>query len=77
MQSKEFVGITGVTKETPNGGKIIVSFGNIIAEDDTKFQAIAFQIKDKNGGIVTEFALQPESFGVFMDAIKELYDDSF
>lgn len=77
MMSKEFVGINGVSKETPNGGKITVSFGDIIAEDNTKHQAIAFQIKDQNGDIVTEFALQPESFGVLLDAIKELYDDSF
>ncbi len=78
MQSKEFVGITGVAKDTPNGGKItVVSFGNIITECEQKLQAIAFQIKDANGGIVTEFALQPESFGVLLDAIKELYDESF
>lgn len=77
MQSKEFVGVIGVTKETPNGGKVTVSFGDIIAEDDSKFEAIAFQIKDRNDGIITEFALQPESFGVLMDAIKELYDDAF
>lgn len=77
MQSKEFVGITGVAKDTPNGGKITVSFGNIITECEQKLQAIAFQIKDANGDIVTEFALQPESFGVLIDAIKELYDESF
>jgi hypothetical protein len=77
MQSKEFVGITGVAKDTPNGGKITVSFGNIITECEQKLQAIAFQIKDANGDIVTEFALQPETFGVLLDAIKELYDESF
>lgn len=77
MISKEFVGITGVVKDTPNGGKITVSFGNIITECDKWLQAIAFQIKDANGDIVTEFALQPESFGVLIDAIKELYDESF
>jgi len=77
MQGKEFVGIAGVAKDTPNGGKITVSFGNIITECEQKLQAIAFQIKDANGDIVTEFALQPESFGVLLDAIKELYDESF
>lgn len=76
MKSKEFVGITGVTKQTPNGGKVTVSFGNIIAEDDSKFEAIAFQIKDSNDVLVTEFALQPESFGTLIEAIKELYDDA-
>lgn len=76
MKGKEFIGITGVSKETPNGGKITVSFGNIITEDDQKLESIAFQIKDLNGAIVTEFALQPESFGVLLDAIKELYDES-
>lgn len=77
MQGKEFVGIRDVAKDTPNGGKITVSFGNIITECEQKLQAIAFQIKDANGDIVTEFALQPESFGVLIDAIKELYDESF
>lgn len=76
MKSKEFVGITGVTKQTPNGGRVTVSFGNIIAEDDSKFEAIAFQIKDSNDVLVTEFALQPESFGTLIEAIKELYDDA-
>lgn len=76
MKSKEFVGITGVTKQTPNGGKVTVSFGNIIAEDDSKFEAIAFQIKDSNDVLVTEFALQPETFGTLIEAIKELYDDA-
>lgn len=76
MKSKEFVGITGVTKQTPNGGRVTVSFGNIIAEDDSKFEAIAFQIKDSNDVLVTEFALQPESFGTLIEAIKELYDDT-
>lgn len=65
MQGKEFVGVTGVTKDTPNGGKITVSFGNIITECEQKLQAIAFQIKDANG-VVTEFALQPETFGVLL-----------
>ena len=77
MKGKEFVGITGVAKDTPNGGKITVSFGNIITECEQELQAIAFQIKDPNGDIVTEFALQPETFGVLIDAIKELYDESF
>lgn len=74
MQGKEFIGITGVSKETPNGGKITVSFGNIITEDDSKLEAIAIQIKDKNDVLVTEFALQPNSFGTLLEAIKELYD---
>ena len=77
MQGKEFIGITGVSKETPNGGKITVSFGNIITEDDSKLEAIAVQIKDKNGVLVTEFALQAESFGTLLEAIKELYDQEF
>lgn len=76
MTSKEFVGEIGVTKDTPNGGKVTVSFGNIITTDDQKLQAIAFQIKDPAGNLVTEFALQPETFGVLLDAIKELYDDT-
>lgn len=76
MKSKEFVGITGVTKQTPNGGRVTVSFGNIIAEDDSKFEAIAFQIKDSNDDLVTEFALQPDTFGTLIEAIKELYDDA-
>jgi len=77
MQGKEFIGTTGVSKETPNGGKITVSFGNIITEDDSKLEAIAFQIKGKNDELVTEFALQAESFGTLLEAIKELYDVTF
>ena len=76
MISKEFVGEMQVVKETPNGGKVTVAFGNIYTTDDQKLQAIAFQILDSAGGTVAEFALQSESFGVLIDAIKELYDDA-
>lgn len=77
MRSKEFVGDIEVNKPTPDGGMIRVAFGNIIAEDDSKFEAIAFHIEDQYGSIVTQFALQPSSFGVLIEAIKELYDVSF
>ena len=77
MQGKYFNGISGVTKDTPNGGKITVAFGYITDENDEDFEAIAFQVIDQNGGIVTEFALQPDSFGVLIEAIKELYDEEF
>jgi hypothetical protein len=76
MIGKEFVGKTQVVKTTPNGGKVTVAFGNIYTTDDQKLQAIAFQILDSVGDTVTEFALQPETFGVLLDAIKELYDDT-
>ncbi len=77
MRSKEFVGVVDVNKPTPNGGMVRVAFGNIIAEDDSKLQAIAIHIEDQHGDIVTQFALQPSSFGVLIEAIKELYDESF
>ena len=77
MKGKYFNGISGVSKETPNGGKITVAFGYITDEDDKDFEAIAFQVLDKNGDTVTEFALQPDSFGVLIEAIKELYDEEF
>lgn len=76
MRSREFVGEIDVNKPTPNGGMVRVAFGNIYTEDDQKLQAIAIHIEDKNGDIVTQFALQPETFGVLLDAIKELYDES-
>ena len=74
MKSKEFIGVMGVNKNTPHGGLVRVAFGDIIAEDDSKFPAIAVHIEDSEGTIVTQFALQPESFGVLIEAIKELYD---
>jgi len=74
MKSKEFVGAVDVNKPTPNGGMIRVAFGDIITEDDQKFPAIAIHIEDHIGEIVTQFALQPESFGTLLEAIKELYD---
>lgn len=77
MKSKEFVGVVGINKGVPNGSVISVAFGHIISEDDDKFEAIGFQIKDHNNQIVTEFALQPETFGCFLDAIKELYDELY
>lgn len=77
MKSKEFVGVIDVNKTTPAGGMVRVAFGHIIAEDDSKFEAIAIHIEDQEGTIVTQFALQPESFGVMIEAIKELYDGAF
>lgn len=74
MKSKEFVGVVGVNKATPTGGSVAVAFGNIITEDEQKLEAIAIQIKDHEGGTVCEFALQPETFGIMIEAIKELYD---
>lgn len=74
MKSKEFVGWHDVNKPIPNGGMVRVAFGDILTEDDQKLPAIAIHIEDKNGEIVTQFALQSESFGVLLDAIKELYD---
>jgi hypothetical protein len=76
MIGKEFVGEKQVVKETSNGGKITVAFGNIYTTDDQKLEAIAIQIKDRLDCLVCEFALQPESFGALIDAIKELYDES-
>ncbi len=77
MKSKEFVGVVDVNKPTPNGGMVRVAFGHIIAEDDSKFEAIAIHIEDQEGTIVTQFALQPSSFGTMIEAIKELYDGAF
>lgn len=76
MTGKEFVG-SGVVKKTPNGGQVQVAFGHIITEDDQKLEAIAIQIKDSNDTLVTEFAMQPDTFGTLLDAIKELYDGAF
>lgn len=76
MRSKEFIGVRQVVKDTPSGGKITVAFGDLVTLSEQKFQAIAIQIKDPLDGLVCEFALQPESFGVLIEAIKELYDES-
>ena len=76
MTGKEFIGIMGVNKPTPSGGLVRVAFGNIITEDLDKLEAIAIHIEDHNGDLVTEFAMQPETFGCLIDAIKELYDDA-
>lgn len=76
MKSKEFIGAIGVNKITPNGGTVRVAFGNLITEDEQKLEAIAIQIKDKNDDLVTEFALQADTFGILIEAIKELYDDT-
>jgi len=73
MQSKEFVGIRDVVKTTPNGGKVTVAFGNIITEDNQKFESIGIQIEDKNDDIVAQFAMLPDTFGTLLEAIKELY----
>lgn len=77
MRSKEFIGVIDVNKPTPGGGMIRVAFGNIFTEDDKKLEGIAIHIEDQHGNIVTQFALQPETFGVLIDAIKELYNESF
>ena len=72
MKSKEFVGFVDVNKPTPSGGMVRVAFGDIITEDDNTLPAIAIHIEDQNGNIVTQFALQPDTFGVLIEAIKEL-----
>ena len=76
MKSKEFIGEIDVNRPTPSGGMVRVAFGNVITEDDQKIKAIAIHIEDQHGNIVTQFALQPETFGVLIGAIKELYDDA-
>lgn len=75
MRSKEFIGSHQIVKDTPSGGKITVAFGDIVTLSEQRFQAIAIQIKDPLDGLVCEFALQPETFGVLIDSIKELYDE--
>ena len=76
MKSKEFIGLYQVSNKTTDGGTVIVAYGNIITEDDSKLESIAIQIKDSNEEIVTQFAMIPETFGVLLDTIKELYDNS-
>ena len=76
MKSKEFIGVVDVNKPTPTGGMVRVAFGDIITEEDDKLKAIAIHIEDKDGNIVTQFALQAETFGILIEAIKELYDHS-
>lgn len=78
MKSKEFVGKIDVNNPTPTGGMVRVAFGDIITEgEDEKLEAIAIHIEDQHGNIVTQFALQPATFGVLIESIKELYDDAF
>jgi hypothetical protein len=79
MQAIEFKGKTQVVKTTPNQGVITVAFGVLTTEEkpDADIPAIAIQIKGKTGETVAEFALQPDSFGTLIEAIKELYDKEF
>ena len=77
MQAQFFKGVTGVVKQTPNGGKVTASFGHITlgADGDTPdLKAIAIQILDKDENTVAEFALLPETFGTMIEAIKELFE---
>lgn len=72
MKSKEFNG-RGVVKTLPGGGKVHVAFGKITTQDDQELDALAIQIKDGEGALVTEFALLPESFGLMIEAIHDLF----
>lgn len=76
MTGKEFIGVVDVNKPTPTGGMVRVAFGDIITEEDDKLKAIAIHIEDKDGNIVTQFALQAETFGILIEAIKELYEQT-
>ena len=73
-----FNGVSQVTKNTPSGGEVKVAFGHLTTEENQDgIPAIAIQIKDETGDLVTQFALRPESFGTMIEAIKELYDEEF
>lgn len=69
----DFESIAAVEKPTPLGGTIKVGAGYLLFEDGSEASATGFEIKDKDGKIVTQFALLQESFGVFMEALHELY----
>lgn len=71
--SKEFVG-NGVIRKTPSGSQVHVALGHVTDEDNKKLRAIAIQIKDKEGTLVTEFAMGPETFEALITAIKQLYE---
>jgi len=77
MTANEFISVAAVQNPTPNGGQVTVAFGHVYTDGQMPLEAIAIQVKDYEGTMVTEFALQSDSFGVLIESIKELFDDTF
>lgn len=74
MTIADFESFQFVENPTPNGSTIKISVGCLLFDgDETEHAATYFEIKDKNKNIVTQFALCQESFGVFLNTLKELY----
>lgn len=69
----DFESIATVEKPTSLGGTIKVGIGHLLFEDGSEKPATAFEIKDIDGEVVTQFALLQDSFSAMLDAIHELY----
>ena len=74
MLAKEFISKVSVKKETPNGGIIHIGAGHIVLETGVQIEGIGIKVIDKFNSEVTTFALSSDSFGVFMECIKEVFD---
>lgn len=76
MQALEFNSIIARENTTPGGGSIAIGIGTITDLDGKEMMGTAFQVKDKNGDIVTQFALVQDSFAVFMDTMMQVYAEA-
>lgn len=76
MQGLEFNSIIARENPTPSGGSISIGIGPITDLDGKEIMGTAFQVKDKNGDIVAQFALVQDTFAVFMDTLMEVYQEA-
>lgn len=70
-----FTGRLTHSKPTPNGGKVLVSFGDLVTEENAEpIDGMYVLLEDKAGTTVAEFCMVPETFGTLMDVLFHIYN---
>jgi hypothetical protein len=74
MIGHEFDG-QAIELDTPNGGKVTVGLGALVTtEGADPIPAVATRILDAEGHQVAEYALTLPTFGVYMEALKTVFE---
>ena len=74
MKAADFECDHAIKNKTPSGGYINIGVGYLLFEDGRKDQSVGFVIVDGEQNKVAEFALQSDTFGVFLETLKSAFE---
>lgn len=69
----DFESVVAVQRDTPSGGSIKFGVGRLIWDDGRQHPAVAVQVNDQSGGVVTQFSLRMESFAVLLECMIDVF----